>query len=117
VGIWVEPYVNSTAAWSTQFGLAYTLLATDGAVAGVGDFNGDGYSDLVLWNSSTQQGKILLMTNSQVTTQISFAPGTASSWSVAGVGDFNGNGVSDVLLRVPSSPTSRPTRSCKPSLI
>lgn len=99
VGIWKEPYRNSANPWSAQYSQVYKLLSTDGAVAGTGDFNGDGYTDILLWNSSTQTGKILLMNGDRVIRQRTFQPATVSNWSLAAVADFNGDGYSDVLLR------------------
>ncbi len=99
VGIWKEPYRNSGNPWSAQYSEVYKLLSTDGAVAGIGDFNGDGYSDILLWNKSTQTGKVLLMNGDRVIGQQTFQPTTASTWSVAAVADFTGDGHSDVLLR------------------
>jgi hypothetical protein len=99
VGIWKEPYRNAANPWSAQYSQVYKLLSTDGAVAGTGDFNGDGYTDILLWNSSAQTGKVLLMNGDQVIGQRLFQPTTVSSWSVAAVADFNGDGYSDVLLR------------------
>jgi hypothetical protein len=99
VGIWNEPYRGSGEPWSTQFSTVHTLSASDGTVAGVGDFNGDGYSDILLWSGATQTGRILLMNGDQVIGQPTFQPATASNWSVAAIADFNGDGYSDVLLR------------------
>jgi hypothetical protein len=99
VGIWKEPYRNNNNPWSAQYSPIYKLLSTDGAVAGTGDFNGDGYTDILLWNSSSQTGKILLMNGDRVIGQRTFQPATASNWSAAAVADFNGDGYSDVLLR------------------
>ena len=99
VGIWKEPYRNSGRPWSAQYSQVYKLLSTDGVVAGTGDFNGDGYTDILLWNSSAQTGKVLLMNGDQVIGQRTFQPTTVSNWSVASVADFKGDGYSDVLLR------------------
>ena len=70
------------------------------ALAGIGDFNGDGKSDLVLRR------------NSDGLTEIEFLKGNTSagggaivnnpfdlSWSLASVGDFNGDGKSDLVWR------------------
>lgn len=116
VGVWKEPYRNSVNPWSAQFGQVYKLLSSE-AVVGTGDFNGDGYSDILIWNSTVQTGKILYMKGDRVMSQQTFRPGTPSSWSVAAVADFAGDGYSDVLLRDPTgniefvffNPSSAPT--------
>jgi hypothetical protein len=99
VGIWKEPYRSSSNPWSTQFGQVYKLAGPAETVAGTGDFNGDGYSDGLTWNSSTQTGKVLFMKGDRVVRQQTFQPTTPSTWSVAAIADFNGDGYSDVLLR------------------
>jgi FG-GAP-like repeat len=99
VGIWKEPYRNSANPSSAQFGQVYRLRNSEETVAGAGDFNGDGYSDILIWNSRTQTGKVLLMKGLQIVAQQVFQPATPSIWSVAAVADFNGDGYSDVLLR------------------
>jgi len=98
VGIWKEPYLSSANPWSAHYSQVYEL-ASDETVAGTGDFNGDGYSDILIWNGSAQTGKVLFMKGDQVVREQAFQPTTASTWSVAGVADFNGDGCSDVLLR------------------
>ena len=73
------------------------------SVAGIGDFNGDGNSD-ILWQNTNGTLVDWSMNGSQITSSqdVTFN-GTAaapnSSWSVAGIGDFNGNGNSDILWR------------------
>ncbi|MGA9241896.1 MAG: FG-GAP-like repeat-containing protein [Silvibacterium sp.] len=99
VGIWKEPYQNIAKPWSEQYSEVYKLRSSDGAVAGTGDFSGDGYSDILLWNDSAQTGKVLFMKGDRVVKQRAFQPATVSTWSVAAVADFNGDGVSDILLR------------------
>ena len=99
VGIWKEPYRNSANPWSAQYGQVYKLAGLAETVAGTGDFNGDGYSDILTWNSSTQTGRVLYMKGDRVVRQQTFQPTTRSTWSVAAVADFSGDGYSDVLLR------------------
>ena len=67
-----------------------------GASAGTGDFNGDGKSDILWQNSSTDDVWIWEMDG---TTQIgggSVGPGGAG-WKIAATGDYNGDGKSDIL--------------------
>lgn len=98
VGVWKEPYRNSANPWGAQFGQVYKLLSGE-ALAGTGDFNGDGYSDILIWNNAAQTGKVLYMKGDRAVSQQTFLPGTPSSWSVAAVADFAGDGYSDVMLR------------------
>ena len=99
VGIWKEPYRNSASPGNAQYSTVYRLGGSDGTVAGAGDFDGDGYSDILLWNAGTQTGTMLFMSGDHVVRRRVFQPGTASSWAVAGIADFTGDGRSDVLLR------------------
>ena len=72
-------------------------------IAGIGDFNGDGYSDIV-WRQSS--GALALWdmkgstvaSSSTVTSQGS-AIAPDASWTVAGIGDFNNDGRADMLWR------------------
>jgi beta-glucanase (GH16 family) len=73
------------------------------SVAAVGDFNGDGQSD-ILWRD--QNGTLVdwSMNGSQIASDneitLQGSPATPdASWSIAAVGDFNGDGRSDILWR------------------
>lgn len=88
-GGWTD---NSTNA-SSSTGLEWTIIA-------IGDFNGDGRSD-ILWRRNdgvlsewqgTANGGFTVVTG------ISFGTLT-SDWHVVGVGDFNGDGKDDILFR------------------
>jgi hypothetical protein len=73
------------------------------SVAGMGDFNGDGASD-ILWRTNVGSLVDWSMHGSQVTSSeaVTFQGGAATpdaSWSIAGIGDFNGDGKSDILWR------------------
>ncbi len=74
------------------------------SVAGFGDFNGDGNSD-ILWRHSTDG--ILAdwsmngasITSSSKVTYNGVAVAPDSSWSIAGIGDFDGNNSADIIWR------------------
>lgn len=78
----------------------WTLVDPTWVVAGVGDFNGDGRSDILWRNASgalfnflgTPQGGVL--NNGDNSWQM-----VDNSWQVAGVGDFNGDRRADILFR------------------
>jgi hypothetical protein len=66
------------------------------SVVGVGDFNGDGTSDILWQNTSTGVVDEWTIKNGQWagSTNLGAHPG---NFSISGVGDFLGNGTSDVL--------------------
>ena len=73
------------------------------SVAGIGDFNGDGRSD-ILWRDSNGTLMEWAMNGSQITSsqQVTFQGAPAmpdSSWQMAQIGDFNSDGSSDILWR------------------
>jgi hypothetical protein len=61
-------------------------------VAGIGDFDGNGKSD-ILWQNDN--GSVAIWDNGQIGHTI--ATGVSSSWHVAGIGDFNGDHKSDIV--------------------
>jgi FG-GAP-like repeat len=73
------------------------------SIVGVGDFNGDGKSD-ILWRDANGTLIDWTMNGSQITSSQDVTLGGSpvmpdESWSIAGIGDFNGDGKSDILWR------------------
>jgi serralysin len=85
-------------------GVIGTLL--DGwGVAGIGDFNGDGKSDILLQHSTGGVADALAEWQMNGTQVIGGGyingvdPNLSTGWSAGGVGDFNGDGKADILLQ------------------
>ena len=68
-------------------------------VVGVGDFNGDGKSDLVFQNQTTNQIAIWFMNGPLYAggVLLPFAP--PAGWNVVGTGDFNADGLADLVFQ------------------
>jgi hypothetical protein len=90
---------QSNGGFASNFENADHHSSSDWAIAGIGDFNGDGRDD-ILWRSvgavtdwlgQTTGGFVSNFANSYSETD--------SSWTIVGVGDFNGDGRDDVLWR------------------
>jgi hypothetical protein len=88
--------VNSATA-SVNPG-AYTST-TGRHVQGIGDFNGDGKSDILWRNAGTGQTAVWFMNGAVVTSSSNTSAQATVGWQVNGVGDFNGDGKSDILWR------------------
>ena len=81
----------------------YQVEDTNWAIAGTGDFNGDGKSDILWRNKSTGQDAIWLMDGFAIQAAQVIYQVEGANWNIAGTGDFNGDGKSDILWRHGSS--------------
>ncbi len=105
------PGEPGNADWAAGSGLSSVAYGHD--VAGAGDVNGDGYSDVIVgsyaWSAGApSEGAALVYTGSVSgpSRRAGWATtgGLASArlgWSVCGAGDVNGDGYADVLVGAP----------------
>ena len=69
-------------------------------LVGIGDFNGDGKSDLVVQNQITYQIAIYFMSGPYYQGGVLLPYNPPIGWKVAGVGDFNGDGQTDIAFQI-----------------
>src|SRR6266850_1381880 len=80
-------------------GYIRTIADQTWVIAGVGDFDGDGRSDILWRNTVSGDNYIYFMNGLQIVNEGYIRSVADQNWSVAAVGDFNGNGKADVLWR------------------
>ena len=90
------------ALWGVQNGQVTSsnslgTVTSNFVVQGVGDFNGDGYPD-ILWRDTNTGALSIWFTNGTAVTSGALVSTLPSEWSIAQLGDYNGNGNCDILL-------------------
>jgi hypothetical protein len=104
---WTMNGSQITSSQTVTLGGSAAMPDSSWSVAAIGDFSGDGKSD-ILWRNTNGSLIDWTMNGSQITSaqQVTFGGSPVSldsSWQIAQIGDFNGNGTSDLLLRNTSS--------------
>ena len=96
--------INGGVLTISSQGLLPAVPDPNWAVAGIGDFNGDGKSD-ILWRHADGTNYVWHVDGASITGGVlaiasqGLLPGADTTWSVAGVGDYNGDGKADILWR------------------
>ena len=90
VGAWQTDATGKVSGW-TDVG----SFDADTQVLGLGDFNGDGKTDLLLRNVNGAVGCYLTAGS----TGWNYFQSLGDEWSIVGVGDLNGDGRDDVVLK------------------
>jgi len=65
-------------------------------IVGVGDFNGDDFSDILFREEGSGTTAVWEMNGTALASAI-FEPGVPTDWHVVGTGDFNGDNINDIL--------------------
>jgi len=91
IGAWVTNDAGNVSGWET-------VGEFDGntQILGLGDFNADGQSDLLLRNVN---GAVGCFFTSGPTTGWNYFQSLGDEWKISAVGDFNGDGRDDVVLK------------------
>lgn len=89
---------NQNGSFSGNSGAFLAQVDASWKIAGTGDFNGDGFSD-ILWRSDSGLITEWLGTSNGYLFGTNSVTQLDPSWKVAGTGDFNGDGFDDILLR------------------
>jgi probable HAF family extracellular repeat protein len=76
--------------------VGFGLVPLNFAVAGVGDFNGDGYIDILWRDTNSGAVSIWFLQGTQVSSTASLGV-VPTTYTIAQTGDYNGDGMSDII--------------------
>jgi VCBS repeat-containing protein len=93
----VDEWVMQDGHWSASVDFGATHGSANWQIAGIGDFNGDGTSD-VLWRDPTT-GRVdeWQMVDGHWAKSIDLGATKDANWTVAGIGDFEHTGTAQIL--------------------
>jgi len=97
VALWYTGGTNNTAIAGGVF--VNKTPESGWKVVGVGDFNGDGKSDLVFQNQTSNQLALWFMNGSSYQGGLILPSKPSAGWTVVGVGEFNGDGFADLVFQ------------------
>ena len=98
---------NANGGFAGNDGNAYATVPTSWKMAGTGDFNGDGRTDILWRNNDGSLSDWLATPNGGFAANDANAfTKVATSWHVVSTGDFNGDGREDLLWRSDSGALS-----------
>src|SRR5208282_4302776 len=103
VAIWE---MNGTTILNPTTTYVGTVSSSTWTIVGTGDFNGDGYTD-ILWRDTSGDVAIWLMNGTTVLNPTtSYVATVSTTWSIVETGDFYGTGMSDILWHDTSGDTA-----------
>ena len=77
----------------------FTLADPNWKVAGTGDYDGDGKSDLLWRNDVTGENYLWFMNGTALASSGALLTLSDLNWKVAGTGDYDGNATADIVWR------------------
>ena len=96
VNLWV---MDGSTIVSNDY-ISAVAPSSDWKMQFLGDFNGDGKTDILWQNSATGAVDLWIMNGSTITSNdFVGSVGANSDWTIQGVGDYAGNGNTDILWR------------------